>query len=134
MAKPKTNWQARCLAAEKCAELLRIERDGAISMRSELGDHLIVANTKLRDRPTLEKIVEKEVLSKEAIGFIVLLLIGWVYTGCWMALQVNKLQTPIEKPEAVYVYKEAKISPFGLDECKQAWREDEAKIKKLRRR
>lgn len=89
---PKPTWKARCL---------ELERD-----KLNLQKLFRQQQTDLDNRPTVEKIVEKEVLPLWHVWFVLvtLAILGGLVSEAWV--QVKKLQTPILSPYPVYIITE----------------------------
>jgi hypothetical protein len=135
----KTNWKASYgnlanLYKETHARFLSAEKEQAESKRQylELKKELVA-------RPTVEKIVEKEVLPSWLVyvygGLAVLFCISWFVFFCVL----KQLEQPILKPYAVEVItdrsQDALISCQAHDKAAtEAWKEDERTIRQLKRR
>lgn len=92
----------------------------------------------LMERPTLQKIVDREVLPWFVLPLVAVMCMSAIGIGVGALGAVYKLQTPIEKPYAVYVTRvQGKVTWDKLKAhdkaATESWLEDERIIKKLRR-
>jgi len=120
MVKPKVNWKARCIASEG---KLKIAEDACEALR-QMNTYVEVP---------VEKIVDREVLPKWVAFWLIVFMVFMFYLVICAFREVSQLQTPIEKPYPVLVMNKARGLEKELAVYKDAWREDELEIKKLKR-
>jgi hypothetical protein len=153
MKKKPTLWKQRCMAAERVAEALRVEKElGETLLREQKGvtmQALAQSETHQRNyedqrmkngnlyeelskRPTVERFVEVEVLPLWVAVLLISMLLGEVIGGWAMLVAYDRLSDPIVRPYAVTVYKNNRPTTDvpcdegladKLKECQSEWRQ-----------
>lgn len=107
----KPNWKKKY---EETTGLLKLCRDGNKILQAERDEEKYYREAyqkELKDRPNVEKIVEKEVLPNWVIFMFSLLLLGYATVGILSFSTIKKLQQPILQP-----YKGPVMVPGGVSD------------------
>lgn len=129
----KPNWKKKY---EETAGLLKLCREDNVflNMDKDRWESESQRSQKLlMDRPIREKIVEKEILPMFVL-WILMALIG-IELMIWMLanIQIKHYTEPILSPYPAYITKYI-YDDENLKICKDAWREDQAIIRRLKGR